>query len=61
MTDSQKVEPIRRRLHCVTASDGGRPKTLSLTSRLALRIDPLLAGIRSRSTVNAPAARLRRP
>jgi hypothetical protein len=37
MTDSQKVEPIRRRLHCVTASGGDRPRRSSLTPQLAFR------------------------
>jgi len=37
MTDSQKVEPIRRRLYCVTASGGHSPRRSSLTPRLALR------------------------
>ncbi|WP_315828391.1 MULTISPECIES: hypothetical protein [unclassified Bradyrhizobium] len=37
MTDSQKVEPIRRRHHCVTASGGDRSRRWSLTPPLALR------------------------
>jgi len=60
MTDSQKVDPIRRWLHCLAASDGG-PKTLVSHLTACVAVDPLLARIRflehrqrsSRSTSSA--------
>ena len=36
MTDGQQAEPIRR-LHCLNASGGDRPRRSSLTPQLALR------------------------
>ena len=61
MTDSQKVEPIRRRLHGVTASGGDRSRRSSLTPRLALRSIDARKDFVFWSTANARAGRLRRP
>jgi hypothetical protein len=46
MTDSQKVEPIRRWLHCVTASGDVRRKTLVSHLTACVAVDPMLARIR---------------
>jgi hypothetical protein len=46
VTNSQKVEPIRRWLHRVTASGGVRPKTLVSHLAPCVAVDPTLARIR---------------
>jgi hypothetical protein len=61
VTENQKVEPIRRRLHFVTVSGGDRPRGSSLTPRLALRSIDARKDFVFWSTANARAGRLRRP
>jgi len=46
VTDSQKVEPIGRWLHRVTASGGVRPKTLVSHLTPCVAVDPMFARIR---------------
>jgi hypothetical protein len=46
MTDSQKVEPIRRRLHCIIASGRNLPKTLVSHPTTYVAVDRCSQGFR---------------
>jgi hypothetical protein len=61
MTNSQEVEPIRRGLHCVTASGRDRQRRSGLTPRLAWQSIDARKDFVFWSTANARAGRLHRP